>query len=366
MNKSQPKNGNASNRRNGPAKKAQSNPRRQNNNNSGRQGFNRPPQGVDRAPSAMAKVQVSSKPYYTCRPNGDITVRHREYVKDIQGSVDFVVSGLPINPGRINLFPWLSGLSSRYESYLFDKLEFQFVTFASSTHPGTVALAVDYDASDQNPKSKLQMLNYVETVTSAAWQFCSHKSKLSNLRKQKTYYLRQKAPVGADLRVSDVGTLLIATDGHNGNGVFGSLFVEYEVTLMTPQMDDIGEGQSVSQVRSGVSNANPFATAVRGDPFFITVTSTGTTASVTTILFNQPWEGTMSVQITGVGLPPAGAILGGTSTHAPTSQLTNAAGTEMIEDLRVDADTGDTLILTINNTSFSACDLWIMQGASYP
>jgi len=54
-------------------------------------------------------------------------VQHREFVQDIMQATSFSQKfGQPINPGNSFMFPWLSQLSSLYESYRFEKLAFVY------------------------------------------------------------------------------------------------------------------------------------------------------------------------------------------------------------------------------------------------
>lgn len=365
MNKFNQGNGERSNRRNR-SNNSSNKSKSSSSSSKGRQGHNKPPQGAQKAPASQSLVTRHVGPVYSCKANGSIVVKHREYVRDISGSAAFSTVSLPINPGRVKTFPWLSSLARNYESYLFHKLSFEFVTSSPSSASGTIALAVDYDATDSAPSTKSQLMNYVETVSGAVWQFVAHHSTLANLHKRKSYFVRLSSAAGADIRISDVGNLVIGTDGHGGSNIIGSLYINYEVELMTPCMEDIGLGGAVSQVRVGTTNAAPFGQLNRGSSDIITLASAGTTASVTTIIFNAPWMGTICIPLTGTDLPAGGIVLGGTCTHGQVSSTVVAALTNLTDLIRVDAIEGSTLILTINNTSITDGEMWMMQGAAYP
>jgi hypothetical protein len=352
MNKSQPKNGNVSNRRNGPNNRRKA-PKSQIPKN--------PP--VEKAPAAQARIMRNTAATYSCRPNGDVKIKHREYVMDVFGTLAFSTVSLPINPGRIVMFPWLAGLANRYESYQFDKLGFQFITSSPTSSSGTIALAVDYDALDVAPKSKGQMMGNVETVSASTWQMVTHWSKSSNLHKQKSYYVRSTSAVQGDLRMTDVGSLIIGVDGHsNTTTAIGSLFVEYEISLFTPNLEDLGIGSSVSQVRTGTSNAAPFGTFARGDSFFVLESHSGTTTSVTTFTFQQPWEGVASFDVTGTGLSGSILISGTAISGVPNE---GGGATELVQLVRVQALAGQTLICTLGNTTVTAGNVYFMQGEAY-
>lgn len=56
-----------------------------------------------------------------------IIVRHRELISDLSASASFQPGSRRINPGDADVFPWLSGIASRYEKYKFRKLKFTMV-----------------------------------------------------------------------------------------------------------------------------------------------------------------------------------------------------------------------------------------------
>jgi len=60
---------------------------------------------------------------------GSINVRHREFVTDVpaaNASIFSLFINSPINPGNGALFPWLSQIAIRYESYRFKNLRFVY------------------------------------------------------------------------------------------------------------------------------------------------------------------------------------------------------------------------------------------------
>jgi hypothetical protein len=63
------------------------------------------------APVAMSKIVKAGRPAFRSTPDGDITVFHREYIMDVNGSIAFTTEGFLINPGNQILFPWLSNIA---------------------------------------------------------------------------------------------------------------------------------------------------------------------------------------------------------------------------------------------------------------
>jgi hypothetical protein len=190
---------------------------------------------------AQGKVKKTGKPKMQTLRNGDCHIVHREYIQDLtaQGSSPStfnVAATLSCNPGQAGTFPWLSKIAANFESYKFNKLKFCYETEAPSSLGGTQVLAVDYDASDAAPLTKQQALAYRGSVRSPPWQNCCHTSIKEDLSKEKTYYVRPGAqPANTDIKTYDVGVLYAINQGvTTGGAVTGELYVEYDVTLMTP------------------------------------------------------------------------------------------------------------------------------------
>jgi hypothetical protein len=183
---------------------------------------------------------------------GDILVIHREYISDLIASATagaFAVAGIPINPGNISMFPWLSGIASNFESYVFRGLKFLFETSAPTSTPGTVLMAVDYDQNDPLPADKSTLMSLRDATRSAAWERNRLDCHKEDLHKRKTYYVTESSSTGlpiaaggappiasgVDSRLDDVGELLIASSNSTASAALGELYVEYEVVLQTPQ-----------------------------------------------------------------------------------------------------------------------------------
>ena len=112
-----------------------------------------------RVPAAQQVIDSHKKPSVTTLSNGDIRIRHREFITDLIGSESFsVVSSYPIQPGMSSSFPWLSRLAANFESYKFESLSYHVTTMSSTATRGTLGVAIDYDASDPAPTTKVQAL----------------------------------------------------------------------------------------------------------------------------------------------------------------------------------------------------------------
>jgi hypothetical protein len=299
-------------------------------------------------PVAKGMVRRIDKPVYLPLPNGDIRVQHREYIKDISGSVLFTVEQLDLNPGLFTFFPWLASIASRYESYVFNKLGLEFETSAPTSSTGTIIIGVDYDAAvdDGAPSSKTQIMAWRNTVRSPPWSNCKFSSTSEDLKKRKTYYVRTGVLPDPDVaNTYDVGRGFICTQGQASGAVIGEMYVSYDVTLMTPQLNDLAPGQAVWQFRSGTSNSDPFATIFSGN-MRTSHTASGTNVSSTVIAILQPWEGILSIIVVGTGL--SAITISGTALQSTNWTIVNSAGTNSAGNWSIRAPTGVQNAITID------------------
>lgn len=194
------------------------------------------------APIANGFTGRSGKARMVSNPNG-MKVVHREYVSDIihldpTGGFE-ILQNQPINPTNGQLFPWLAGIASRFETYKFKSLRFIYEPQNSTTSIGTVMLVVDYDASDLPPVDKTQMMSYKGAVRSPAWFACVNVSASSDLNKRMSYYIRNNSQDGEqDPKLYNVGNLYVAFQGDTPAYTAGELYVEYEIDLSTPVLKD--------------------------------------------------------------------------------------------------------------------------------
>jgi hypothetical protein len=193
-------------------------------------------------PSAIGSVVKSGKPQTKSQANGNMTIKHREYIADInveETGFDLQFQ-FGINPGNNALFPWLSTVAQRFEMYKFRSLRVIYEPQTSSTSVGTLMLAIDYDAKDAPPQDKTQMMSYKNSVRSPLWYSCTHQSAAADLHRLKTnYILAGASPPDTDIKTYDIGNLYVAIQSNGSSVAAGELYVEYDVDLITPQINNI-------------------------------------------------------------------------------------------------------------------------------
>lgn len=238
--------------------------------------------GMPVSASAANGTVVSTTPQRIhTQSNGNMSVTHREYVKDVvHGNTtdsDFELLLFErINPGNANIFPWLSTIASRYESYVFRRLKFIYEPQCSTTSPGTVMLAIDFDVTDSPPIDKTALMSYKGAVRSPAWFACVFDSDPRDLRKQQTYYTSSTELNSNDSRLSDVGRLILAFASESGGYTAGELYVEYSIDFLTPQLE--------SDVLSGAIQGN----GAFAPPFSLFGTTPKTFGPMGLLLDEQP------------------------------------------------------------------------------
>jgi hypothetical protein len=200
-------------------------------------------------PLAVSSVsRAVRQPVQRMLSNGDIIVQHRELVGVLNGSLAFARAFQgPVNPGNGAVFPWLSGVSQAYESYLFDSLSFEYVPHAPATAAGIVYMTVDYDPRDAFPVGRQQFTITPGSVSTQVHKGAKFVARRSDLQKRKTYFVRSGAngtngtSVGVpDLASLDTGNFFVGLEGTtidqtNPLAVVGQIWVQYSVKLMTPQ-----------------------------------------------------------------------------------------------------------------------------------
>lgn len=230
--------------------------RRRRRNRNRRRGAGNPTSRTPPVARARRMVVQNPKPQFR--------LKHREFVSDIRSEgTDFaVVATLPIQPGWPQAFPWLSTIAWNFEGYTFHGLSFRFESALPSITPGTVALVPDFDAADLNIAfTKKQLFQFEDTCRSSCWDSFSLKVSKHNLHFHKHRYVRKGALLpNLDVKTYDLGNLYIIVDGIP-EGFVGELWVEYDISLITPQTES-----ELELDRSGQWDFEPITTSSPTNP----------------------------------------------------------------------------------------------------
>lgn len=195
------------------------------------------------APVANATATRTLKARMSRSKSGSVHVAHREYIGDIvlfPNDLFNIQIAQNINPGNASLFPWLSTIANNFEKFVFQNLRFIYEPQSSTTTPGTVMMAVDWDSRDTNPVSKVEMMSYEDATRSPTWFASTYNSQPHNLHTQKQYFVTDggSSPSGTDIHFYSVGKFILATMSDQATASsIGELYVEYDVDLITPQLE---------------------------------------------------------------------------------------------------------------------------------
>lgn len=195
-------------------------------------------------------------------PSG-VRIRHREFIWDITATNPFEFDEFDVNPGITATFPWLAAIASRFESYRFHSLKFIYEPAVSTSASGAVMMAIDYDASDAGPANKTTLMSYKDAARAAPWDHCEFVASSDDLHKLKTHYVRSGVVPNTDIKTYDVGKLYVATQGQDAtwNNLVGELYVEYDVELLTPQLNNYAPSLDLVNAGEDVISDTFFGTA---------------------------------------------------------------------------------------------------------
>jgi hypothetical protein len=213
---------------------------------------------------------------------GGIVITHREYVRDITPSQAFTKYDFPINPGLTITMPWVSQLCESYEEYQIKAMVFEYkslcsdtvITAGSSLGMGSVIMATNYNPLNNPFVDKRTMENY-EFATAKKPSVSNYHA--INVSRSATPVAGPKwvrtgaVPAGSDVRLYDVGTFSIATQGQDpaAVGTLGELWIAYEIEFFKPKYTGSTGAQLLNDhyvlnnaSTGGFIPAGPFGSAV--------------------------------------------------------------------------------------------------------
>lgn len=289
----------------------------------------------------MSKTtQVRSVPVSTNRVNrtgnpvikrnrDSITVTHREYLFDLKGNANTFI-GVPdqdvflqgaITPSNAFLFPWLSKLSRLYEEYRFDSLKFEYQPYTSTSNNGVVLMAVDYDATDDPPYTKSDLMAYDGAVRSSVWAPVDLKCPLHCLRTYPKYFtgfrnLTTSTSANAEIRQSVVGNLFVTSVSAVAQGM-GEIYVSYTITFMIPQLTsffyDFFSSLNTSNAGFAVNSFFGTSGVPSTNSLFVDASLPYNVVSSNTLSINQAYDSLIVIAVKlGVGVTNAPSLTFGT------------------------------------------------------
>jgi hypothetical protein len=174
--------------------------------------------------------------------NQTVTVRHREYIGPISGSVGFAVQyQLTLNPGLAATFPWLSGIAGNFQEYNIKGAVFHYVPSSGMAISGTnsalgnVMIQTSYRSGDTPPYSKQSMLNEYWANECLPSEPMVHPIECDPRENPfSIHYVRSGGVPDANLLMYDLGVTYVCTQGMQAVNAVGDLWVTYEIELKKP------------------------------------------------------------------------------------------------------------------------------------
>jgi len=172
-----------------------------------------------------------------------IRMSAREYLGDINGSLDFKNRQFFINPGNPRTFPWLSQVANQFQQYKIHGLLFEFVSTSSNalnsinTALGKVIMATSYNVSAPP---------FTDVKSALVSQFANMGKPADNLvhaiecRKGSSVlddlYVSTNGSGTEDPKFYDFGNFQLITEGMQAVSDIGGLWVSYDITLLKPTL----------------------------------------------------------------------------------------------------------------------------------
>lgn len=235
--------------------------------------------------------------------DGSRSIYFEEYVQEVAGSVGFSASTFPVQPGLPTLFAWLASQAVSYQEYEVKQLGFRFESDEPATAPGKLMMAFLQDPSDALPASKQEMLENQFKAKCKSWEECTLRVDQKTLASEalgRTRFVRTGALASnLDIKMYDLGQLIVATQGQADTSTIGELYVIYEIVLRTPIISAQTQAQATSLLITSGGTVDD--TALFGS---VPVLASGLSATVVgnTITFQRVGRYLIDTRVVGTGL----------------------------------------------------------------
>jgi len=175
-----------------------------------------------------------------------IRVAKREYITDVQSSINFTNTVYQINPANVALFPWLSSIAQNFQEYRIHGMVLQYTSLSSdalnstNTALGAVIMSTDYNAANAPYSSKASAENAEYTVSTKPSQSLIHGIECDPMQTVNQGHLyisplnNGRAPAGEDIKTYNLGTFQFMTQGSQAVATIGELWVSYDIELIKP------------------------------------------------------------------------------------------------------------------------------------
>lgn len=170
-------------------------------------------------------------------------IAHREFIKDVPGSIAFRSERYNIDPTNATTFPWLSTIAPLFQKFRFHGCVFEFNSTSSNaltgtnTALGTVILVQQTNAHAANFTTKVQMENTYGAISAKPSNNIACGVECSPALVIEPSYIRHAGDIGVmDVRLNQgYGYMQYATVGMQAQDfIIGEMWVSYMVELIDP------------------------------------------------------------------------------------------------------------------------------------
>jgi hypothetical protein len=204
---------------------------------------------------------------YKYAADGTVTITKWEYCQAITMSTsgDLKTNIFVLTPQNQTLFPWLATMSSMYEEYKINDMEFRYVHSVPTNVGGNIYFAYDPDGADattwinSTSISVIQLMSQDGNDMKPVYSDHVYKPKITTTTPW-MYCDQYVSPANSadDQRMTTAGVILVAADAVT-TGTIGHLWVRSCISFRKPCGTAIFKNLLVSGVRAVQNSFSPFA-----------------------------------------------------------------------------------------------------------
>lgn len=162
-----------------------------------------------------------------------LSVTHSELITSIisaPAANTYKAQGFVINPGKGDVFPWLSTMATNYDKYRLVRMVVELVTFSPTTVKGRLGIAYDPDSTDALPYDRTEFYAMDKHMQGPVWQTIALELPCP---KQELFI---NSHTTTDSKLIDAGQFVVMTDQLADASVsVADVIVHYTVNLLKPQ-----------------------------------------------------------------------------------------------------------------------------------
>lgn len=186
------------------------------------------------APAVMSSVVGRGGNAKTRSTQRGITITHSEMIGTVvtnSTALFYSVAGYAINPGKGDVFPWLSSMAVNYDKYRLRRMVVHVVSMQPTSTAGRMGIGYDPDSTDDLPADRGEVFAMYKHVEGPVWQNMSLELPVTGVEKYCNTHTSN------DSKLIDEGQFIIFSDKvpAPGSASIADIIVEYTIDLLDPQ-----------------------------------------------------------------------------------------------------------------------------------